>query len=77
MPATFNRFLKYVPECIDCKHFIPANHSQNSYAVGKCRKIIYRSADYKGEYQAEFAYIARSDDRFCGPHGKNFESKRV
>lgn len=77
MSPSFTRFLKYVPECIDCKHFIPPINTTNIYVVGKCKKILYKSVENKGEYQAEFAYIARSDNRICGPHGKSFEAKRV
>jgi hypothetical protein len=77
--TTFIKFLnqiKTVPRCIDCKHHIITN-AQNMYATAKCKEIKYISPDTGELNKYEYAYIARSDDKMCGPHGSKFDPKNV
>lgn len=82
--SSFHNFIKNVPKCIDCKHFL-VTETKNVFANARCKKIIYNNVDqnvlrkYENAYlhEYEYAYIARSLDSLCGPHGHKFEPKRV
>ena len=66
------KFIKNIPKCLDCKHFLK---DKNLYSASKCKKIIYNSADTK-ENKFEYTYIARSEDKLCGPLGSKFEPNK-
>jgi hypothetical protein len=71
---TFIRFFNQIkttnpiPRCIDCKYYL----LKNSYANNRCSRVIYRCSD-TGINKFEYAYIARADQKICGPKGTNFE----
>jgi hypothetical protein len=77
--TTFIKFLnqiKSVPRCIDCKNYLVTN-TENMYAAAKCKKVKYNSCHTQEVNQYEYAYIARSDDKMCGPHGSKFDPKNI
>ena len=74
--TTFIRYLnsiKSIPRCIDCKHYLITrpNRGSNIYATAKCTRVLYQCSD-TGLNKFEYAYIARSSDKICGPNGTMF-----
>lgn len=69
-----SKFIKNVPKCIDCKHFFFTE--KNVFSTAKCKKFVYNSLDTK-EIKYEYAYIARSEDKLCGPHGFKHEPNKI
>lgn len=69
------KFIKNIPKCVDCKHFF-IDIEKNIYSTSKCKKIIYNSVDTK-DNKFEYTYIARSEDKLCGPHGFKHESNKI
>ena len=67
------KFIKNIPKCVDCKHFFFTE--KNVYSTSKCKKIIYSSLDTK-ENKFEYTYIARSEDKLCGPLGTKYEPNK-
>jgi hypothetical protein len=67
-----SKFIKNIPKCVDCKHFFK---EKNVYSTSKCKKIIYSSLDTK-ENKFEYTYIARSEDKLCGPLGTKYEPNK-
>lgn len=68
-----SKFIKNIPKCIDCKHILLKE--KNVYATAKCKQIIYNSVDTK-KNKFEYSYIARSEERLCGPLGTKFEPNK-
>jgi hypothetical protein len=68
----FNQLKTTIPvkKCIDCKHYLKSEPM--SYANNQCTRVIYRCSD-TGVNKFEYAYIARADEKICGPSGSNFE----
>jgi hypothetical protein len=66
-------FIKNIPKCVDCKHFF--FKEKNVFSTSKCKQIIYNSLDTKRN-NFEYSYIARSEEKLCGPSGTKFEPKK-
>jgi len=73
---TFIRFFnqikttKLIPRCVDCKYYL----LKDSYANNRCARVIYRCLD-TGVNKFKYAYIARAEEKLCGPKGTNFVLK--
>lgn len=79
--TTFIRYLnsiKFIPRCIDCKHYLIPDlvRGANIHATAKCTIVLYQCSDTCLN-KFEYAYIARSEEKMCGPNGSKFVPLRI
>ena len=61
-----------LPECRNCKHFMPHNSEQHKYSLATC--LLYGQKDIiSGKITFEFAQHVRNRDGQCSREGLNFE----
>ena len=65
--------IKFSPRCVECKYYLISGQGarENIYATAKCTRVIYQCSN-TGKNKFDYAYIARSNDKMCGPSGKYF-----
>lgn len=75
-------FIKDVnlPVCVNCLHFIehktnyPYDPLPDNKSFGRCKKFGYKDI-ITGEFNYDFAYLCRNNEKKCGLSGKEFEPK--
>ena len=61
-----------LPECRNCKHFMPHNSEEHKYSLATC--LLYGQKDIiSGKITFEFAQHARNRDGQCSREGLNYE----
>lgn len=64
-----------LPKCIDCRNFIKHIENNKEYNdLGKCKKSGYFLPNTLGTVNF-YAVSCRTDEKFCGKAGQNFQSK--
>ena len=61
-----------LPECCNCKHFMPHNSEEHKYSLATC--LLYGQKDIiSGKIRFEFASHVRNSKEQCSKEGFNFE----